>query len=653
MSELRIAPLQNAGAFSYAGGSGFNFAVRYLYPQDLNGDGRDEVIFAGFETQYNTPENYTNTRVSIFGWQGNQFQDLTTQYLPNGIDYVEGVGDIAFGDFNADGLIDVYVSGNADMEYSINAYAFINRGSSFDRINLGLTKWEHGVAAGDINRDGYDDIVVAGYVHPSPFLLGGANGLTKLLVEDGYAFNSYATYGSGVAIADFLDNGTNSLVVVDIAIANGSVNDTKLMEVVTDHAGTPIGFLDVNTLPTPRLDLSSVYQGTQTPPLSHDVRARAFDFSNDGLTDVLVFSRAAFDGNRWPEVSQLQFLLNCGNGQFIDVTTEYLLGYDKNSNISYNPIIEDINGDGLTDIFLSESSWDGAHNSTTLILAQQDGSYVDSFRQELSALIEPRGGMSTLIRSGENQYALVTESQAFGGNTPVQIAALSFPDRDLSESLRGTIADNLIYGMGGSDTISGVEGNDHINGGDGIDYSNYRSALVEYVIEVSVNQLAIVSDHLPERDGTDTLANVERLQFSDVMVGLDSGVGENAGMAYRLYKAAFDRTPDLGGVGYWIKRFDQGLGLGSAAQEFINSGEFKSLYGDSSTNQEFVGLLYQHVMHRPAEGEGFNFWVNALSPQGGWSRSSVLAYFSESDENLGQTAELVANGIQYNVFVAS
>ena len=125
----------------------------------------------------------------------------------------------------------------------------------------------------------------------------------------------------------------------------------------------------------------------------------------------------------------------------------------------------------------------------------------------------------------------------------------------------------------------------------------------------------------------------------------------NAGAAYRLYKAAFDRVPDLEGLGFWIANLDNGGKLSDAATYFTVSPEFQSLYG-STSNEQFVDLLYQHVLHRAAEGEGYNFWVNALSPDGGWSRGGVLEFFSQSPENQAQTAELVANGIQYQEWIA-
>ena len=180
---------------------------------------------------------------------------------------------------------------------------------------------------------------------------------------------------------------------------------------------------------------------------------------------------------------------------------------------------------------------------------------------------------------------------------------------------------------------------------------NLAGQLSEYWVSGNI-EAAVIVDYHENRGGLQLISDYQRLEFTDFNIGLDSGAGEKAGMAYRLYKAAFDRVPDLGGVGYWIHRMDNGLSLQSTANEFISSPEFAKLYGTNPSDSAFVTLLYEHVMHRAADGEGFNFWVNALAPNGGWTRPEVLAYFSESPENLDQTATLVANGIQYVEYVA-
>jgi hypothetical protein len=77
-------------------------------------------------------------------------------------------------------------------------------------------------------------------------------------------------------------------------------------------------------------------------PGSHAVRAEALDFSGDGVVDVLIFENGSTSGFQG---SQIQFLKNMGGGKFEDVTDNTLLNYPLKSQITYNPIVLDINGD--------------------------------------------------------------------------------------------------------------------------------------------------------------------------------------------------------------------------------------------------------------------------------------------------------------------
>ena len=78
-------PVQLA-TYSYSAIPGFSVAVHYLYPIDIDGDGIDELLVAGFETQPNTPAKYKNTKISLFGWRNGKFEDITSQWLPNNAD---------------------------------------------------------------------------------------------------------------------------------------------------------------------------------------------------------------------------------------------------------------------------------------------------------------------------------------------------------------------------------------------------------------------------------------------------------------------------------------------------------------------------------------------------------------------------------------
>ena len=119
----------------------------------------------------------------------------------------------------------------------------------------------------------------------------------------------------------------------------------------------------------------------------------------------------------------------------------------------------------------------------------------------------------------------------------------------------------------------------------------------------------------------------------------------NMGQVYRLYQAAFDRTPDTGGVGDWTQGMNNGMTLNQVATGFINSPEFKALYGNNPSNADFVTLLYDNVLHRAPDTGGFNNWVNALNQ--GVSREDVLIGFSESLENQLSLVGIVQTGIEF------
>ncbi len=119
----------------------------------------------------------------------------------------------------------------------------------------------------------------------------------------------------------------------------------------------------------------------------------------------------------------------------------------------------------------------------------------------------------------------------------------------------------------------------------------------------------------------------------------------NMGQVYRLYQAAFDRTPDIGGVGGWTQGMNNGMSLKQVATGFLSSPEFKALYGDNPTNAEFVTLLYNNVLHRAPDTAGYNDWMNGLAH--GTSREDLLIGFSESLENQLSLVGIVQTGIEY------
>jgi hypothetical protein len=222
-----------------------------------------------------------------------------------------------------------------------------------------------------------------------------------------------------------------------------------------------------------------------------------------------------------------------------------------------------------------------------------------------------------------------------------------------SVSLTGTQGSDDLVGSVGKDTLSGLDGNDILRGGYGADAIDGGSGIDTAVIEHWLSESSIqktssgykITDYSHAgRNEVDLLANVERLQFEDKTIALD--IDGNAGQIYRLYQAAFDRAPDLGGLGVWINQMDNGQSLEWVSAQFQASQEFHLKYGTNVSTEQFVTLLYQNVLHRAPDAEGYTHQLNALNTNI-VSRSQLLINFSESTENQAALIGTIQDGIEY------
>lgn len=223
---------------------------------------------------------------------------------------------------------------------------------------------------------------------------------------------------------------------------------------------------------------------------------------------------------------------------------------------------------------------------------------------------------------------------------PDPTPALTITGTPGPDNLTGGAGSDIINALGGNDILTGGLGNDRLDGGAGLDTAIYTTRHAAYSITPVTGGWSVAGP-----DGSDTLFNLERLDFSDAHLAFD--VDGTAGQIYRLYKAAFARTPDLAGLGSWIGGLDSGaVTLQQAATGFIGSAEFQSLYGANPSNSQFVTALYLNVMGRAPDAGGYGYWVDQLA-SGLQNRAQVLVAFSESGENKAATASLTAKGILF------
>ena len=198
---------------------------------------------------------------------------------------------------------------------------------------------------------------------------------------------------------------------------------------------------------------------------------------------------------------------------------------------------------------------------------------------------------------------------------------------------------HIFTGTSSNESFASSPGNDTIDGGDGIDTVVFTGTRADHTVIKSSTGWTVASPV----NGTDTIKNIERLKFSNEILALD--IDGNAGQAYRIYQAAFNRTPDNSGLKYWIEQMDTGTSLERMAAEFIGSQEFQIQYGSSPTNANFLTTLYSNVLHRTPDQAGYGWWLGELNG-GRHTTVSALASFSESAENKAGVIGVIQNGIE-------
>lgn len=225
------------------------------------------------------------------------------------------------------------------------------------------------------------------------------------------------------------------------------------------------------------------------------------------------------------------------------------------------------------------------------------------------------------------------------------------------------VGDINLTGHAGADVLVGNAGDNVLDGGAGVDTVRYDLTRAQATLTQATDGAIVVTS----AQGTDTLRNVEAVQFTDggpvnlaslfgpalapgdlaydgaVLIG-DAGAdtlysgGFAAGYApeaaeqmFRLYQAAFDRVPDVAGHENWAQYLFENRGtLTDVAAAFVASNEFQNTYGNLSTGA-FVDLLYQNVLGRAADADGRANWIAHMDDAGN-SRADTLKGFSESRE---------------------
>jgi hypothetical protein len=325
--------------------------------------------------------------------------------------------------------------------------------------------------------------------------------------------------------------------------------------------------------------------------------------------------------------------------------------------------------------------WDAGGTDTLVWRSETQGARIDLTPGSFSALGEPNvfwidGQADTWSDDKTTAIACsVWIENAVGGNGHDRLLGNVLPN-----ALSGEAGDDALHGLEGDDTLTGAGGDDSIDGGPGIDRAEFSGNLRDYLIDRSGATL-IVSDTARERDGTDTLQQVESLRFSDVSVNLTvQGIAAATDPAAldriaELYLGFFGRVPAADGLEHWLRTHAAGRRLPMIADDFHAIGSGPALrsftgYWDFVEDRpldddDYIRIVYRNVLGRDGLEAGIRYWSAQLAPGGDGqapaeTRGSVVCTMLDSAhalkgrpiEEYGWIADLLDNRLAVSKRIA-
>jgi Ca2+-binding RTX toxin-like protein len=228
---------------------------------------------------------------------------------------------------------------------------------------------------------------------------------------------------------------------------------------------------------------------------------------------------------------------------------------------------------------------------------------------QISLIVQYTDGLGTLEEVRSNPTPPVTSTGEL---------IIGTPDPD---ALIGTVGNDTLQGLADDDHLTGAGANDILDGGTGYDTAFYSGAQTSYTLTLSPSEI-LLTDRRENGNGTDTLINVELLDFEIEAFAFDFDLTKFAGPAgiaaddlsafIEFYIAYFDRAPDAVGLFFWATAFAEGTTLEEIASLFIDQEETRGTYPSTQASADFATSVYENVLGRIPDQAGFEFWVDLL-----------------------------------------
>ncbi|MDO9338776.1 MAG: hypothetical protein Q7T61_20480 [Caulobacter sp.] len=578
-ASLSLADLDGANGFRIDGAVSNEVIGHTISPAgDINKDGFDDVIVGGI---WASPNGNAIAGVSYVVFGGSAFTaTLAASSLDGGNGFrIPGIapndrtGSVVSGagDINGDGYADFAIGGygvDSNGDYAGASYVVFGKANGFTadfdlagldgangfRIDGAAPGHRNGrpiASAGDINGDGYDDLVVvssnaspnginsgAAYVvfgKSSGF--GASLSVANLDGSNGFRLpGQVQNEGLGTAVSsagDVNGDGYDDLIIGAPGLSNGRGGAYVIFGKATGFTAD----FDQSTLDGAngfRIDGAGAYQAAGTAVSSGDV-------NGDGYSDLIIGSyrtdvHGSLTGSTYVIYGKASGFAATLALSSLDGVNGFRIDGVAGGDLSSRWLSAgDMNGDGVDDIMISGEGADpvGSFSGSTYVVFGVQAAIVRS-GDLANDNISGRSAGDTLSGAGGNDvlYGMAGDDLLDGGDLSDQLFG-----GDGADDLLGGGGGDVLYGDAGDDQIDGGEGHDKLFGGLGAD------TLIG----------GLGNDRFDGGDGIDTLNGGAGNDYLDGGLGADIMRGGAENDIY-LVDDLGDQVIELSGEGYDVVR---------------------------------------------------------------------------------------------------
>jgi Ca2+-binding RTX toxin-like protein len=505
MSVINLGSLGSRGLLINGNGDYSQLGWSVSQAGDVNGDGIDDFIVGRLYTAQGLAPGGAYV---FFGKAGGLGPIDLSNLSPSDGFFMQGpsnshiAGEVVAGggDINGDGFDDVMIADPRFNNYMGETFAVYGKAGTSGTVALGTMPASQGFTitnnlsgvwaglplafAGDINHDGYDDMLIGTQAHRAYVLYGKPAGSSAIALNPLDPANGFMVQGNG--INDFVGSGVTGLGdfngdgIDDFAIGALGANKTYI---VFGKAG---GFANLNLNNLTAAD-GLVITGTSAGPIGYSISG-AGDVNGDGLQDIILGTVGSADR------AYVVFGRSGGNVDLNSLGSAGLL-ITGSPNTSFGFDVSgagDVNGDGFDDVIVgvlgqgSGGSYSGGayviygrNGSGTIdatALADADGYFLqaqagDNAGHSVSSAGDVNGdGFDDVLVGAQRRNA---GGYAAGG---VYLVYGEMPTTDVTrigslagQTIRGGTGNDLLDGQQGDDRLYGGAGSDHLIGGSGND----------------------------------------------------------------------------------------------------------------------------------------------------------------------------------------